>query len=150
MSAPGRPKGKCRRAQPEATPVNLFNRLLCELPLPDGGAPAEFLTKSLRCEAALWRITRGGRLVDGRGADAALARERGKLAICRDIGRDIGRSMPESIALPAGQRTDATSMWQQRVLLQSDPDHLDRLLGHLLAALPAQPSPSRSFEPTPP
>jgi len=50
-------------------------------------------------------------------------------------------TLPEHIALPPQQRHDADALWQQRVLLQSDPAHLDRLMNHLYAALPAPPAP---------
>jgi hypothetical protein len=50
--------------------MGMFDRVLCELPLPDGGPAAEFQTKSLRCELTLWRITREGRLVGQDGSDA--------------------------------------------------------------------------------
>ena len=50
-------------------------------------------------------------------------------------------TLPENIALPETQPTDADSLWRQRVLLQSDPDHLDRLMNHLYAALPATTEP---------
>ncbi|MBS0403823.1 MAG: hypothetical protein JSS18_15245 [Proteobacteria bacterium] len=50
--------------------MGLFDRVLCDLPLPDGGPAAEFQTKSLRCALDLWRITSQGRLVDERGEDS--------------------------------------------------------------------------------
>jgi len=37
--------------------------------------------------------------------------------------------------------TDAEDLWRRRVLLQSDPAHIDRLMNHLLAALTAMPTP---------
>jgi hypothetical protein len=33
------------------------------------------------------------------------------------------------------------ALWAARVLVQSDPGHIDRLMNHLLAALPAAPRP---------
>lgn len=50
-------------------------------------------------------------------------------------GALLSVTLPERMALPPGQATDAQSLWQQRVLIQADPTHLDRLMDHLRAAL---------------
>jgi len=48
---------------------------------------------------------------------------------------------PEAAALPPGQAATPGAPWPQRVLLQHDPSHLDRLMNHLQAALDASSSP---------
>lgn len=50
-------------------------------------------------------------------------------------------TLPQDMALPAGQGSDVQALWSARVLLQSDPDHIDRLMNYLLAALPAATTP---------
>lgn len=49
-------------------------------------------------------------------------------------------TLPADMPLPTGQAGDADALWAARVLLQSDPAHIDRLMNHLLAALPATPT----------
>jgi hypothetical protein len=50
-------------------------------------------------------------------------------------------TLPADMPLPAGQAGDTDALWSARVLLQSDPGHIDRLMNHLLAALPPAPPP---------
>ena len=50
-------------------------------------------------------------------------------------------TLPTDMPLPPGQAGDANALWAARVLVQSDPDHIDRLMNHLLAALPAPSKP---------
>ena len=44
----------------------------------------------------------------------------------------------ESIAMPPGQPRSAEALWTSRVLLQADPDHIDRLMRHLRSGLEPQ------------
>ncbi|MDP3082740.1 MAG: hypothetical protein Q8N44_03470, partial [Rubrivivax sp.] len=46
-------------------------------------------------------------------------------------------TLPADMPLPQGQSGELEALWASRVLLQSDPGHIDRLMNHLLAALPA-------------
>jgi hypothetical protein len=50
-------------------------------------------------------------------------------------------TLPADMPLPPGQADDVNALWAARVLVQSDPGHIDRLMNHLLAALPAAPRP---------
>ena len=52
-------------------------------------------------------------------------------------GALLSVSAPDAAALPPGQSGAPDALWSQRVLLQHDPQHLDRLMNHLLAALDA-------------
>lgn len=52
-------------------------------------------------------------------------------------GALVSVTVPPGIALPPGQGGDPDALWRARVLLQSDPAHIDRLMNHLLSALPA-------------
>lgn len=99
----------------------------------------------------LW-LARGEAQVLGLVDPKGLARQwpQDKLALVAELesaalslpvrGALLSVTLPEHMALPVDQRGDIDSLWQQRVLLQSDPDHLDRLMNHLLAALPAAPN----------
>jgi hypothetical protein len=53
----------------------------------------------------------------------------------------VSVTLPADMALPPGQATDTEALWAARVLLQSDPAHIDRLMNHLLPALNAAPTP---------
>ena len=52
-------------------------------------------------------------------------------------GALVSATLPEGMALPPGTSGDEASLWSARVLLQSAPDHIDRLMNHLRQALPA-------------
>jgi len=56
-------------------------------------------------------------------------------------GGRVSVTLPPGIALPPAQAGDPAALWQARVLLQSDPAHIDRLMNHLLSALPAASAP---------
>ncbi|MCA3242279.1 MAG: hypothetical protein ING89_13365 [Rubrivivax sp.] len=56
-------------------------------------------------------------------------------------GALLSVSAPDAAALPPGQSGAPDALWERRVLLQHDPQHLDRLMNHILAALEAAPSP---------
>ncbi len=56
-------------------------------------------------------------------------------------GALLSVSAPDAAAFPPGQDTTPDALWCQRVLLQHDALHLDRLMNHLLAALNAAPTP---------
>jgi hypothetical protein len=49
----------------------------------------------------------------------------------------VSVTLPDAMGLPPGVAAPADALWSHRVLLQSDPRHIDTLLQHLLAALPA-------------
>lgn len=51
-------------------------------------------------------------------------------------GALVSMSLPDAMAPPPGVAVSTHALWSQRVLLQSDPHHIDTLLHHLLAALP--------------
>lgn len=100
----------------------------------------------------LW-LKRGDRQVLGLVDPKGMARQwpTDKLALIGEL-EDAGLSLPvrgallsvtppERLALPDGVTTDAEHLWRHRVLLQSDPAHIDRLMNHLLAALTAIPTP---------
>jgi len=100
----------------------------------------------------LW-LKRGDRQVLGLVDPKGMARQwpTDKLALIGEL-EDAGLSLPvrgallsvtppERLALPDGVTTDAEHLWRRRVLLQSDPAHIDRLMNHLLAALTAMPTP---------
>ena len=53
----------------------------------------------------------------------------------------VSVTLPDDMQLPTGQGADVEALWAARVLLQSDPEHIDRLMKHLLTALPAAPKP---------
>jgi len=57
------------------------------------------------------------------------------------LGALLSVSAPDAAALPPGQDSTPDALWPQRVLLQHDPLHLNRLMNHLLAALEAAPAP---------
>jgi hypothetical protein len=56
-------------------------------------------------------------------------------------GALLSVSAPDAAAFPPGQDATPDALWLQRVLLQHDPLHLDRLMNHLLSALNAAPMP---------
>lgn len=53
----------------------------------------------------------------------------------------VSVTLPADMPLPTGQPADVDGLWAARVLLQSDPGHIDRLMNHLLAALPTASTP---------
>lgn len=95
----------------------------------------------------LW-LQRGRAQVLGLVDPKGLARQwpTDKLALIADLearrlsvpvrGALVSVTLPDAIALPPGVASTADALWSQRVLLQSDPRHIDTLLQHLKAALP--------------
>jgi hypothetical protein len=55
-------------------------------------------------------------------------------------GALLSVSAPDAAAFPPGQDATPDALWPQRVLLQHDPSHLDRLMNHLMAALNEAPT----------